>query len=134
MQKQCGPKLSQQIQKRLMQIEINQDLIAFLKSLKNQYDLYILSDCGQDKAVIILDQLPALKFKQIVFSCDYRCSKRDGKLFQKFLQLNQIQAQECLFLDDSATNIKVAQGYGFQTHHFLGSCTDIQEIKNKLSI
>ena len=129
----CGQRITKQMKSSLSKINLNQDLISLLDSVQDKYDFYILSDCGTDKAKIILKNLPNLNFKKIIFSCDYKCSKRQGDLFYSFLQETNLQAAECLFLDDSKTNIKTAKTFGFQTFYFKNNQKIIQLLKSKLS-
>jgi len=113
--KKTDPKVSNQIRQALMEIKPNIDLEKNLKSLSKKHKLYILSDCPLDKKILIENNLPDLLFKEKFYSCDYKTTKRQKKLFQVFLEDTRLNPKETLFVDDSKKNIEIAKEFGFQT-------------------
>ncbi len=56
-------------------------------------------------------------FKDVVVSAHERLVKPDPAIFELFLARNELDAEECLFIDDSAANIATAESLGFDTIH-----------------
>ncbi len=129
---QCGVELSRELQQKLMQIQINHKLVEILKEYQSSYDFFILSDCSKDKAHKIKSHLPQLEFKNIIFSCDYNTSKREGKLFDVLIKETQVDPKECLFIDDSLVNIGIAMQKGFSTLLYRPNLAYNKYLKSKL--
>ena len=47
-----------------------------------------------------------------------KLAKPDPAIFHLFLNRYDLQAEHCIFIDDSKTNIEAATRIGFETHHF----------------
>ncbi|MCV6603298.1 MAG: HAD family phosphatase [Cohaesibacter sp.] len=58
------------------------------------------------------------EFRDIVVSGAEGLIKPDPAIYQLCLERNDLEANACLFIDDSLNNIKGAQKVGLQTHHF----------------
>ena len=54
-----------------------------------------------------------------VFSYEYKTIKREGKLFDIFLNKYNLSPRECYFIDDSINNINVAISKGINSHQFI---------------
>jgi len=96
------------------------DKVRILKQLKKaRYSLYRLSNWSAEtfpyarKKYDFFDLLD-----DIVISGEVGHIKPDPEIFQIMLEKVGRPAQECLFIDDSLTNIKQAQKMGFATIHF----------------
>ncbi len=94
--------------------------VRILKQLKQAgYSLYGLSNWSAEtfpyarKKYDFFDLLD-----DIVISGEVGHIKPDPEIFQIMLEKVGRPAQECLFIDDSLTNIKQAQKMGFATIHF----------------
>lgn len=94
--------------------------VHILKQLKQAgYSLYGLSNWSAEtfpyarKKYDFFDLLD-----DIVISGEVGHIKPDPEIFQIMLEKVGRPAQECLFIDDSLTNIKQAQKMGFATIHF----------------
>jgi 2-haloacid dehalogenase len=94
--------------------------VRILKQLKQAgYSLYGLSNWSAEtfpyarKKYDFLDLLD-----DIVISGEVGHIKPDPEIFQIMLEKVGLPAQECLFIDDSLTNINQAQKMGFATIHF----------------
>jgi 2-haloacid dehalogenase len=64
------------------------------------------------------------EFDDIVVSGDERLIKPDPAIYQVLLRRRDLQAQQCVFIDDSGANIAAAQNLGFKTVHFAEGSTD----------
>ena len=50
-----------------------------------------------------------------VYSCEEKCAKPDPKLYQILLKRYGLVASECVFIDDSPTNVKGAEAVGIKS-------------------
>ncbi len=57
-------------------------------------------------------------FRDIVVSGDERLLKPEPAIFQLLLGRNGLEAADCLFIDDSAANVRGAEAVGMKAHHF----------------
>jgi 2-haloacid dehalogenase len=64
------------------------------------------------------------EFEEIVVSGDERLIKPDPAIYRVLLGRRDLVAEQCVFIDDSAANIAVAQDLGFKTVHFAEGSTD----------
>lgn len=93
----------------------------FLEKLKEEYSLYILSDCPVDKREVIDDVSGVDVFEEMFFSCDYGMMKdaKDGvKFFKLFEEKTGLNAEELVFFDDNPRNVKKARQAGWQAFTF----------------
>ena len=67
-------------------------------------------------------------FRDIVVSGDERLVKPDAVIYQLFLRRNGLAARDCLFIDDSAANVKGAESVGMKAHHF----TSAEKLRHSL--
>ena len=81
--------------------------------------LYAITNWNGDKFRETKIRFPFLnKFRDIVVSGDERLVKPDAAIYQLFLKRNNLFAKDCLFIDDSAVNVRGAETVGMQAHHF----------------
>lgn len=82
------------------------------------YRLFVLSNCAtwfhEFKYTIPSIEL----FEDFFVSADYKMIKPDREIFEKFLEVFSLKAEECLFIDDSPANIDGARKVGFRTFCF----------------
>lgn len=78
------------------------------------YRLYILSNFSHDSYHTFIEPHPELFgiFDGMLFSCDAGCSKPDETIFRSLLARYNLEASECLFIDDVQANIVAAQKIG----------------------
>ena len=98
-----------------------QELVRKLKS--RGYCVYYLSNIPED----VLDFLTERDLKGLfdggVASCEVKINKPDPRIYQALLDKYQLKADECIFIDDRADNIKAASLLGLGTYqmHSVGS-------------
>ena len=122
-----GEKLGSDLRAKTYQIEINSELVSFLKTRSE--NKYILSDCSKDKKEIILKKIPDINFRHKFFSCDSKTLKRDQSLFKFAMKSENIEPNNSLFIDDSMKNLQVAKDLGFQTFLFTGTKNNLITLK-----
>ncbi len=108
----------QEVQDSLLIIQRNDSLWKLLDTLKNSYNLYVLSDAPFDKVDMIRKLDGVDIFKDMYFSCDYRMDKKSPEFFLRFLKQTGLKAEECLFIDDSPKKVKNALAVEMKTHVF----------------
>jgi len=93
------------------------DLLRRLKALG--YYLYGLTNWSADKFIHVRREYNFCElFADIVVSGEVKLAKPDPDIFQLLLLKINRPANECLFIDDSLTNIKAALDLGFVTIHY----------------
>jgi len=94
-----------------------QGTVEILHSLKEAgYPLYGLSNWPQEKYLIIRPKFDFFDwFDDILISGEVKLAKPDPKIFQLLLERIQRKPEDCLLIDDSQENIRVAAHLGFQT-------------------
>ena len=71
------------------------------------------------------------EFNNLVFSCEFKTSKPERKIYKKCLELMELSPEECVFIDDSKTNVNAAIQIGFNAVHFTDYDTFIKHMNNK---
>jgi len=96
------------------------ETVAILRELKsNGETLYALTNWSGETFPIAEQRYDFLQwFDGTLVSGVEKLVKPDPAIFQLLLNRYELQAQDCLFIDDSKTNIEAAAGIGFETHHF----------------
>ena len=73
------------------------------------------------------------RFRDIVVSGDEGLLKPDAAIYELFLNRNRLNAGDCLFIDDSLSNVRGAEALGMRAHHFT-SPEKLDEILSELKI
>ena len=111
------------------------ETVELVRELKDAgWPLYLLSNFSMEKFELIRDKHDFFSlFDDMIISGEYKIVKPDPAIFTLTLQRANRQAGECIFIDDSLTNIQAAKNLGFHTIHFQ-SPTQLREELKKLSI
>lgn len=94
------------------------DILEALKA--SGTPLYAITNWHQDKFRETQARFPFLRssFRDIVVSGDVRLIKPDPAIYRLLLERNGLQADDCLFIDDSPKNVAGAEAVGMKAHHF----------------
>lgn len=104
-------------------------MIELIEELSKDYKLILLSDHAVEWVEYIDKIHPFLKlFHKKYFSFQLREIKREKKAFELLLNENNLQAVDCLFIDDSPANIEAATEIGIISIRF----RNCQELKEQL--
>ena len=105
-------------------VAIPQDRIDLLESLKQRYQLFVLSNTNPFHIQQINQQLirngnPPLEsiFQKVYYSYQLHMSKPNPEIYQHITRENGLDPSEILFLDDTLANINAAQALGWGTMH-----------------
>jgi len=107
-----------------MIFDIPKDRVDFIKSLKPNYNIYLLSNTNAIHQKKFLDEFEKAQgfkfntlFEKAYYSHEIKIRKPDEAIFTYVLKDSQLQAEASMFIDDSIDNIKAAEGLGLQTFH-----------------
>ena len=96
--------------------------VAILTDLACGYELALLSDHAREWISYIKAVHPFMgMFRHAFFSFDLKGIKSNPATFVKALDAMSMPPEECLFIDDNPTNIRVAQSVGIPSIRFLGA-------------
>lgn len=96
------------------------ETVEILRALKRAgYPLFGLSNWSAEKFALVRAEYEFFDlFDAIVLSGEEKIAKPDARIFEILMEQIDYRAEECLFIDDSATNIAAARALGFQTIQF----------------
>jgi len=109
------------------QFDPNEKLWEMLPDLSKKYDIYILSDCPDDKAEFIREKYDLSVFNGVYFSYEFGKTKRDPTFFTDVLTKTKAHAESSCMVDDSERKVKVAKELKFQTILFRNA-SDLQQL------
>ncbi|MEH6524637.1 MAG: HAD family phosphatase [Sneathiella sp.] len=106
------------------------DTVVILESLAaQQFPLYAITNFSSEKWGEVQKRFEFLSlFRDAVVSGDEKVMKPDAAIFQCLLTRNDLQAGECIFIDDSPVNTKGAEALGMKTVRFETSA----QLRNEL--
>ena len=98
--------------------------LELLKSLKNKYRLFLLSNTNETHVAEFEAQLlkshgyPNLEpfFEKVYYSCRMGMRKPDREIFLRVLEENGLKAEETVFIDDTIHHVEGAASAGIRAH------------------
>lgn len=106
--------------------DIPAEKLRLLMSLKENYNLYLLSNTnelhweGSSDRVFSYNGLGKNDFfKKIFLSHEMHLAKPDAAIFNKVLEEACLKAEETLFIDDSLVNCQAAESVGIHSAHYI---------------
>lgn len=107
--------------------------IEFIKTLKKEgYRVYILSNIPEDDTKYLNGLGVFEDCDGGVFSYEVKKIKPDLDIFRIFLKKYELNANECLFLDDRKENVDAAKSLGFNAIEVSDSSKVIELVKEKI--
>ena len=114
---------------------LDQDMLSVVKQLKEKYLIGIITDNKVDRIHAILENRGLTDlFDVVTVSAQCKCGKNDRKIFDVTLEALDVEARECVFIDNSEKNLVVPHEIGIHTILFDDERRDLNEFKNKLSV
>lgn len=93
------------------------DLVKELK--EKNYPLYGLTNWSAETLPLAWERFAVLRrLDGVVVSGEEKCIKPGPEIFKRLLTRFNLQAQDCVFIDDNLANIQAAQALGFEVIHF----------------
>jgi glucose-1-phosphatase len=93
----------------------NVSLLDYLKILKPNYKLGIISDAESNARDMVRHWINEAMFDAMVFSAEEKVCKPNPRIFQSALQKLGVQANDALFIDDRAGNVEGAKQLGIHS-------------------
>jgi HAD superfamily hydrolase (TIGR01509 family) len=111
--------------------QINQPLLSFAQALKAHFQVGILSNVDQLLAEIPKNEEIYSLFdpRLIVLSYQANCRKPGKEIYELFLERAKTNPEECLFVDNDETNVKVGLSLGIKSILFKNN----QQLKRELA-
>ena len=108
-----------------MLFDIPRERIEAIEQVKQHYKIFLMSNSNEIHYDLYVRDLQLrfgysefdALFDKSYFSFDIHLEKPDPRFFELILDHEHLLPEETLFIDDSANNIKVAQGLGIRTYH-----------------
>lgn len=103
-------------QRFLTSFKLDEDYQQVILELKGQYRLSILSNLPASWGQAMMSQFHFKEhFSPCVFSGSVGCKKPQADIFEKYLLLSGVQAQQLVFIDDRLENLRSAHQLGIRT-------------------
>ncbi|MEH6547602.1 MAG: HAD family phosphatase [Sneathiella sp.] len=96
------------------------DTVVILELLAaRQTALFAISNISSEKCAELQERFKFFSlFRDIVVSGDEKVLKPEATIYQRFLTRNDLQAEDCIFIDDSPVNTKGAEALGMKAVRF----------------
>lgn len=108
---------------------LNQQMVDFMASLKQNFQLGILSNAGDQSRSLMTDVLHLDQYVEaIIISAEEGVIKPDKKIYQIAMERLDAEPGETLFIDDYLENVQAAEGFGMSAIHF----TELQKTMEKI--
>ena len=105
------------------------ETVEILHELKKKFKLYGLTNWSAETFPVALKRFDFLQlFDGIVVSGDEKIIKPGKEIFYLLLSRYNLQAEDCVFIDDNIKNVEAAAAIGFHAIHF----TSAEDLKRKL--
>ena len=113
----------------LLHNPVNTSLLSLLQKNFSSYRLAVVSNMSSLDAEMNTERGLFLGFDNLFLSCDLGLLKPQVAFFRHVLDELGLDASACVFIDDKAENIAVAEQMGFETVHF----TDVGSLYDSLA-
>ncbi len=122
----------------ILLLDIPTERIELIQNLANHYKLFLLSNTSSihiTQVNKILQKTSGhasldLLFEKVFLSYEMGLMKPDLKIYQDVLSQAAIKAEETIFLDDNADNIKAAASLGIEAIHVQKPLTILDYLKD----
>ena len=119
-------------------LDLPPERVELLKNLRTRYRLFLLSNTSSIHIIQvnkILEAATGVKklddlFDKVYLSYEMGLMKPDPAIYQQVLEEQGLVAEETLFLDDNADNIKAAATLGIATIHVCKPTTILEYLKD----
>jgi len=93
--------------------EPKEGIKEIIEELKLSYSLAVCSNTDPWHWQKVWCDVPFIKdFKHFFLSFEMNLNKPDSLVFKHLLSIMRVQGQDCIFIDDTPENVKVAKMYG----------------------
>ena len=93
---------------------IDERMLEYARQLKNKYSVGIITDNSTERMNVIMEQNKGFNiFDTIIISEDVKCTKEGTEIFEITTQRANVNAEECIFIDNKQKNVDTAKKVGF---------------------
>lgn len=98
-----------------------EDSVSLLAELKAKGErVYAITNFSREKWAECLIRFPFLQsFDGVIVSAHERLLKPDPAIYHVLLERYELEARDCIFIDDSEKNVAAARSVGMQAVHFV---------------
>ena len=109
-----------------------EDTVKFYNEVYSQgYNIYLLTNFSKDGYEYISNKFDFFKKAKVaVVSSHLKIAKPDMRIYKYLLETYKLNPDECVFIDDSAQNIKAAKELGIHGIVY----TDIESLRNEFKM
>lgn len=101
------------LQEAFINTPIDELMLEYARQLKNKYSVGIITDNSTERMNIIIEQNQGFNiFDTIVISEDVKCTKKGTEIFKVTTQRANVNAKECIFIDNKQKNVDSAKNAG----------------------
>lgn len=112
---------------------LDREMLSFVKQLKEQYLIGMITDNKVDRIETILTQNELTDlFDVVTVSAQCKCGKNERRIFEITLDALNVESSDCVFIDNSEKNLVVPNEMGIHTIWFDDENRDFSAFKKKL--
>lgn len=95
----------------------NEEVLKYIDEIRKKDDkikMILASNRGREEAKREIEKYDLKEyFDQFIFSHEIKAAKPDKEFFQEMLKKINLNAKQCIFVDDKTENIEIAEKMGF---------------------
>lgn len=112
---------------------LDSEMLDLVKELKSKYIIGMITDnkCDRIEEILSYYKLSDL-FNVVSISAEYKSGKESSYIFSKTAEKLSVAPNECIFVDNTAKNLHVANQIGMKTILFDDENRDISAFKKQL--
>jgi epoxide hydrolase-like predicted phosphatase len=112
---------------------LNRQMVRFMAALKDDYQLGILSNAGDQARSLMTDVLNLDSYvDEIIISAEEGVMKPDAKIYKIAMDRLDTKPDQTLFIDDYFNNVQAAEHLGMKAVHFSENQKAIGKIREIL--
>lgn len=114
---------------------LDASMIELVKDLKQYYTIGMITDnkCDRINEILVYNNLQSY-FDVVAISAEQHSGKSDGKIFNYVLDTLNVEAEECIFIDNKEKNLIIPHNMGFRTILFDDETRDSFEFRKQLDL
>lgn len=119
----------QVLEDAFMNVTIDGKMIDYIKALRKDHLIGMITDNKADRIKALVDK-PELKglFDVVIISAEVHGRKSEKKIFEEALRQSGLKPSECVFIDNTASNLERPSEMGFHTVFFDDEKRDYSEL------
>ncbi|MCR5608891.1 MAG: HAD-IA family hydrolase [Lachnospiraceae bacterium] len=107
------------LEKAFLNVTFDEKMIGYIKERHNNYLIGMITDNKADRIDTIVNNSVLKELLDIVIiSANVHSRKSERKIFEEALKQSGLKAEECVFIDNTASNLVKPSEMGFTTIYF----------------